>query len=243
MKKSVGILKGKKLVIGQENLVTKNEILLKKNEDSLELSIRNNDEMTVISGGSAPSSEAIEYLSYMINTNGNSIENVEYFLSEKYAIKGRYFPDDLRELTYIDPNELVISQYPTTIEVGARNPYIYLFSGSNNSIVVDSVSFHYNKIDGSEGTLSSKCSKVFYIDTRNDNYVVLKEENWSRDLSINSTFPHIIIAVIDSKSNLIMLIGRHYSGNKVSLKSLFDKLVEKCGIKVDYSNMKSVSYH
>lgn len=118
----------------------------------------------------------------------------------------------------------------------------YIFSKSTNSKVVDSVSFHYNKLDGSEGTLSSKCSKVFYIDTQNDIYVILKEENWSRDLSITSTSPHIIMAVTDLKNNLIMLIGRHYSGNKVSLKSLFDKLEEKCGIKVDYSNMKSVSY-
>ena len=130
MKSRVGILKGKKIIIGEENELTKNEILLKPKGDKIELSVREGETTKAISGGSSESEEELVTITLVCGncTIGNT------FIDKKWAIYSNniYASDSgqaWRELPLIEDasNGQITDVEQKNCYTSTVNPYMVFF--------------------------------------------------------------------------------------------------------------------
>ena len=129
MKKKVGLLYGNKIVVGDENSVTKNEILLKKkDQDSLELSVRGSDgALKVVSGGGEPKEEMISIKLDCRDFRGDILLSNITFINKEHA---------LNDGTVIELPLLEQASQATTYTRSSGincfvNPYMFFFNTSS----------------------------------------------------------------------------------------------------------------
>lgn len=200
MKKKVGLLYGNKIVVGDENSVTKNEILLKKkDQDSLEFSVRGSDgALKVISGGGEPEGEMISIKLYHADPRGGSNSSNITFINKEHALNdGRAI-----ELPLLEQASQATTQ---TRDSGINcfvNPYMFFFNNSANNYfrkvkIFDPKNTFINKVD--------RCIEWQYLDSASK----------TRELDI----------VKDLDNHTIEITGKYYTENNFSDTNiiLYDK--------------------
>lgn len=203
MKKKVGLLYGNKIVVGDENSVTKNEILLKKkDQDSLEFSIRGSDgALKVVSGGGQPEEEMISIKFYHVDHRGDGDSSSITFVNKEQA---------LNDGIVIELPLLEQASQATTKPVGIGincfvNPYMFFFATSANN------SFIKAKIFDHKNTFINKVDRC--IECLEDG-----SASRTRELDI----------VKDLDNHTIEIIGKYYTENSFSGTDII--LYDKDGI-------------
>lgn len=203
MKKKVGLLYGNKIVVGDENSVTKNEILLKKkDQDSLELSVRGSDgALKVISGGGESKEEIISIkLDYVDSQREDSSSNIT-FINKKHALYvGRAI-----ELPLLEQASIATTQTSSSGINCFVNPYMFFFNTSAREYfgkvkIFDPKNTFINKVD--------RCIEWQYLNSASK----------ARELDI----------VKDLDNHTIEITGKYYTENNFSNTDII--LYDKDGI-------------
>lgn len=239
MKKRIGTLNNKRIIIGDENLVTKDEILLTKKNNSIELSVRDNDKMKVISG-EGNISGAYFNLEYLFGSSGSITAEITVVNGYTiYPVPPEYLLD-VALLPKKDPLEIILPKDYTNYNVVGANPYIIAV---NHPEFSDSIKRGqcYNTI---------RANKVYkgslYMDNSIDQ-IEIEEIEFTIDdgmpfpVKITETEQCIYFGV--DKANTILFIlslGRVAPYGTVSLLTLFE-LLKDSGFNVDYSNFRALA--
>lgn len=257
MKSRVGILKGKKIIIGEENDLTKNEILLKPKGDKIELSVREGEASKVISG--AESSNNTKGVLYVYDANYSSVIKREYngvvFLDNELTTLCHTDSDySLHRYSSISPKDIAVSSnYNLNQYVHGINPFCALFYNSAGTTKYEISIF--DKYD----SIVKNIAKVYNVSIGNWNVGIpwfgSKEE-------VNFTLtpqegggtlfycPEIVYSgtdaltiAVDANNNILMLLGKYRPSDTITLQDTIDALTkEKLGgpFKIDYSNFKAI---
>lgn len=225
-KKRVGILNGKKVVIGDSNLVTDNEILLKKKGDSIELSVRDGDKFNTISGGEAVKVSMMDFI--FDNTYTPSYASTSIVIeSPSNLITFMPFYRDGHTRSYIYPNYYKL------------NPYIFLFNNSKSRHTYDIHLVNmFNNPD-----LVNKVDKVyqFYL-TNVGPFVNLNSMPIRYDVShdtitiTNRNVRVTAFAIVDKDNNVLGLVGE-WDNVRSNFDSLIYHIRDK-GFKIDTSGIE-----
>ena len=244
MKSRVGILKGKKIIIGEENELTKNEILLKPKGDKIELSVREGETTKAISGGSSESEE--ELVTIALYCDNRSIGNT--FVDKKWAIYSNeiYASDSgqaWRELPLIEDasNGQITDVKQKNCYTSTVNPYMVFFVTSasshfNKAIIEDPKNTFINKID--------RCIEWYHDNTDSRT----KELNIVRNLDTHTVETTGMLYLLDKLSNTSIILYDK-DGNVLAcvgvtegyLKNLNEYLVDnpvENAKPIDFSNTK-----
>lgn len=203
MKKKVGLLYGNKIVVGDENSVTKNEILLKKkDQDSLEFSVRGSDgALKVISGGGQPEEEMISIKLYYADFQGDGGSSDITFINKEHALNaGRAIELPLLEQASIATTDSRDSGINCFV-----NPYMFFFNTSTGNYfrkvkIFDPKNTFINKVD--------RCIEWYYSSSASQ----------TRELDI----------VKDLDNHTIEIIGKYYTENNFDSTDII--LYDKDGI-------------
>lgn len=244
MKSRIGILKGEKIIIGEENELTKNEILLKPKGDKIELSVREGETTKAISGGSSESEE--ELITITLYCNNRTIGNT--FIDKKWAIYSNniYASDSgqaWKELPLIEDadNKQITDVNQRNCYTSTVNPYMVFFVTSaslrfNKAIIEDPKNTFINKID--------RCIEWYYNNTGSRT----KELNIVRNLDNHTVEITGMLYAFDKLSNTSIILYDK-DGNVLAcvgvtegyLKNLNDYLVDnpvENAKPIDFSNTK-----
>lgn len=256
MKSRIGILKGKKIIIGEENKLTKNEILLKPKGDKIELSVREGEATKVISG--AENNDNTKGILYVYDVNYSSTIRREYngvvFLDNELTSLNNTSSDySLHKYSSISPKDITVSSNSTKGQhVNGINPFCALFYNSASTTKYEISIF--DKYD----SIVTNIAKVYNIGIDNWNGGIprfgTKEE-------VNFTLtpqegggtlfycPEVVYnrndaltIAVDADNNVLMLLGKYNPSNTTTLKNVMDALTEDLGgsFKIDYSNFKAI---
>lgn len=247
MKSRVGILKGKKIIIGEENDLTKNEILLKPKGDKIELSVREGETIKVISGGDSGSEE--ELITITLNSDSNSIGNT--FINKKWAIYSNsvYASDSKqawRELPFIEDasNGQITGGNRGYYCTSTVNPYMVFYVSSASSsfrkaIIEDPKNTFINKIDrciewyyDNENSGSSRTKELDIVKNLDNHTVEITGMLYAFDKLSDTS-----IILYDKDGNVLACVGC----TKGYLRNLNDYLVDnpvENAKPIDFSNTK-----
>lgn len=256
MKSRVGILKGKKIIIGEENELTKNEILLKPKGDKIQLSIKEGEATKVISG--AESKDNTKGVLYVYDANYGNIIRREYngvvFLDNELTSLNNTSSDySLHRYSSISPKDITVSSnYSINQYVNGINPFCALFYTSASTTKYEISIF--DKYD----SIVKNIDKVYNVDIGNWNVGVPWYMNKTE---INFTLtpqegggtlfycPEVVYngedaltIAVDADNNVLMLLGKYIPDNTITLKNVMDALTKDLGgpFKIDYSNFKAI---
>lgn len=244
MKSRVGILKGKKIIIGEENELTKNEILLKPKGDKIELSIKEGEATKVISGGSSESEE--ELITITLDVGSRTIGNT--FINKKWAIYSNsvYASNSgqaWRELPFIEDasNGQITDVNKRNCYTSTVNPYMVFFVTSASSrfskaIIEDPKNTFINKIDRCiewyHNNANSRTKELDIVKNLDNHTVEITGMLYLGDKLSNTS-----IILYDKDGNVLACVGT----TEGYLKNLNDYLVDnpvENAKPIDFSNTK-----
>ena len=247
MKSRVGILKGKKIIIGEENDLTKNEILLKPKGDKIELSVREGETIKVISGGDSGSEE--ELITITLYWDRKSIGNT--FINKKWAIYSNnvYTSDSgqaWRELPFIEnvSNEQITDVNEKNCYTSTVNPYMVFYVNSSSphfdkAIIEDPKNTFINKIDrciewyyDNKNSGSSRTKELDIVKNLDNHTIKITGMLYASDKLSNTS-----IILYDKNGNVLACVGC----TKGYLRYLNDYLVDnpvENAKPIDFSNTK-----
>ena len=227
MKKKVGLLYGNKIVVGDENSVTKNEILLKKkDQDSLEFSVRGSDgALKVVSGGGQPEGEIINIKLYYADLQGDVSSNNITFINKEHALIAGL----VTELPLLE-NASIATSYTRDSGINCFvNPYMFFFNTSANEFfrkvkIFDPKNIFINKVDRCiewKDNKSSSTTRELDIVKDLDNHTIeiigkYYTENFSETVIILYDKDGIILAVIGCGTHTLGEINNYLYGNPVN---------------------------
>ena len=255
MKSRVGILKGKKIIIGEENELTKNEILLKPKGDKIELSVREGEASKVISG--TGSNNNTKGVLYVYDANYSSFIKYEYngvvFLDNELTSLNNTSSDySLHKYSSRSPKDITVSSnYTLNQSITGINPFCALFYNS-----ADTTKYEVSIFDKYDSIVKN-IDKVYNVSIGNWNVGIpwfgSKEE-------VNFTLtpqegggtlfycpevvcknPDELTVAVDADNNILMLLGKYRPSDTITLQDTIDALTkEKLGgpFNIDLSNFK-----
>lgn len=255
MKSRIGILKGKKIIIGEENKLTKNEILLKPKGDKIELSVREGETTKAISGaGSSNNTKGVLYV-YDANYSDNircEYNGVVFLDNELTSLHNSSSDYSLYKYPSISPKDISM---PSTMEnhyVHGINPFCALFYISTSTTKYE-VSI-FDKYD----SIVKNIDKVYNVSIANWNvgvpWFMSKEEvdfTLTPQEGGGTLFycPEVVYNKVDAltiavdvDNNVLMLLGKYKPSDPITLEDTMDALTKKLGgpFKIDYSNFKAL---
>lgn len=256
MKSRIGILKGKKIIIGEENELTKNEILLKPKGDKIELSVREGEATKVISG--AESNDNTKGVLYVYDANYSNTIRREYngvvFLDNELTSLNNTSSDySLHKYSSISPKDITVSSnYNKNQYVNGINPFCALFYNSAGTTkyeisifdkydsIVKNIAKVYNIGIGNWNVgipwFGSKEEVIFTLTPQEGGGTLFycPEVVYNRDDALT--------IAVDADNNVLMLLGKYRPSNTITLKDTMDALTEELGgpFKIDYSNFKAI---
>lgn len=252
MKSRIGILKGKKIIIGEENKLTKNEILLKPKGDKIELSVREGEATKAISGAETKG------ILYIYDANYSSTIRYEYngvvFLDNELTSLNNTSSDySLHKYSSISPKDITISSdYSRNQHVNGINPFCALFYNSASTTKYEISIF--DKYD----SIVTNIAKVYnvsianwnvgvpgYMDKTEVNFTLTPQEGggtlfYCPEVVYNRN--DALTIAVDADNNVLMLLGKYRPSNTITLKNVMGALTEDLGgsFKIDYSNFKAI---
>ena len=229
MKKKVGLLYGNKIVVGDEKSVTKNEILLKKkDQDSLELSVRGSDgALKVISGGGQPKGEMISIKLYHVDQQGEKDSSNITFVNKEQAIL--IDAGTVIELPLLENASIATTDSQNSGINCFVNPYMFFFNTSASDFfrkvkIFDHKNTFINKVDRCiewEFNNSASITRELDIVKDLDNHTIeitgkfYTENHFSRTDIILYDKDGIVLAVIGCGEHTLDKINTFLYGNPV----------------------------